>query len=65
MSAIGDLEEALERCINEEKTGARVLSIIVDFLAEDDFWTIHEIGPVARARLVGLVEKMKEWEVKS
>ena len=60
MSAIGDLEEVLERCINEEKIGARVLSIIVDFLAEDSYWTIHEIGPVARARLIGLVEKMKE-----
>lgn len=60
MSAISDLEEALSRCVDQEKTGRRMLSVIVDFLANDELWTVNEIGPVSRKRFIALAEKMKE-----
>ena len=60
MSAISDLEEVLERCVNEEKTGRHVLSVIVDFLVDDAFWTVNQIGPETRKRFIALAEKMKE-----
>lgn len=60
MSAISDLEEALSRCVDQEKTGHRMLSVIVDFLANDELWTLNEIGPTSKKRLIALAEKMRE-----
>lgn len=59
MTTISDLEEALERCANEEKSGGRVIAAIVDFLAEDEFWTIQQISPASRKKLIVIADKMR------
>lgn len=59
MTAISDLEEALERCINEEKTGRRTLSVLVDFLCEDVFWTTNEMSNSCKQRFIELAKKME------
>lgn len=59
MSAISDLEESLERCINEEKTGQRTLSVLIDFLCEDSFWTVHEMSTSGKQRFIGLAKQME------
>ena len=60
MSAISDLEAALERCINEEKTGRRTLSAMVDFLCADSFWTVNEMSDSCKQRLIALAKLMED-----
>lgn len=60
MSAISDLEEALERCINEEKTGQRTLSVLVDFLCEDSFWTVTEMSASCKRRFIEIAKRMED-----
>ena len=59
MSAISDLEAALERCINEEKTGQRTLSAMVDFLCADSFWTVNAMSDSCKQRLIALAKSME------
>lgn len=59
MTAISDLEAALERCINEEKTGRRTLSVLVDFLCEDSFWTVNEMSTSCKQRFIALAKHME------
>ena len=59
MSAISDLEAALERCINEEKTGQRTLNVLIDFLCEDSFWTVNEMTASCKQRFIALTKAME------
>ena len=59
MSAISDLEAALERCINEEKTGQQTLNVLIDFLCEDSFWTVNEMSTSCKQRFITLAKSME------